>query len=111
MHNIGYYNIMSPNRRPIKENKVARMIINFIIVLLVLVVAVKSYELKQKKNEYAQREAYLSEEIAKEEERAEKIAEYETYTKTKAYVEEIARDKLGLVYEGELLFKDESKSK
>lgn len=101
---------MSPKRRSVKENKVARIIINFIIILLVLVVAVKSYELKQKKNEYAQREAYLSEEIRKEEERAVKIAEYETYTKTKAYVEEIARDKLGLVYEGELLFRDENKS-
>ena len=38
----------------------------------------------------------------------EPAAEYETYTQTKKYIEEVARDKLGLVYEGEILFKDEN---
>ena len=36
------------------------------------------------------------------------IEEYEKYTQTKKYIEEVARDKLGLVYEGEILFKDEN---
>ena len=33
------------------------------------------------------------------------IAEYEKYTQTKQYIEEVAKDKLGLVYEGEIILK------
>ena len=36
------------------------------------------------------------------------LDEFEKYTQTKMYIEEVARDKLGLVYEGEILFKDEN---
>ena len=36
------------------------------------------------------------------------IEEFEKYTHTKKYIEEVARDRLGLVYEGEILFKDEN---
>ena len=31
---------------------------------------------------------------------------YTKYTKTKKYAEEVAKDKLGLVYEGEIIFKE-----
>ena len=55
-----------------------------------------------------QREQQLQEQIAAEEERAEEIAEYEKYTQTKKYIEDVAKDKLGLVYEGEIVFKDEN---
>ena len=49
-----------------------------------------------------------TEQIAAEEQRALEIEEFEKYTHTKKYVEEVARDKLGLVYEGEILFKDDN---
>ena len=54
-----------------------------------------------------EREEALMREIAAEEMRAEEIAEYEKYTQTKKFVEEIAKEKLGLVYEGEIIFRDE----
>lgn len=99
---------MLPRSGRIKENKTAKFLIGFVVVMLLAVIAFKSVELRNKRDYYAQRQQQLEEEIAAEEARAEEIAEYETYTKTKAYVEEIARDKLGLVYEGEILFKDEN---
>ena len=68
----------------------------------------KSIELREKKAYYAKREEELALQIEQEEQRAEEIKEYETYTQTKKYIEEVARDKLGLVYEGEILFKDEN---
>ena len=49
----------------------------------------------------------LREQIAEEEKRKEEIAEYEKYTRTKKYVEEVAKDKLGLVNEDEIIFKEE----
>ena len=49
----------------------------------------------------------LLEQIAEEEKRTEEIEEFRKYTKTKKYAEEVAKDKLGLVYDGEILFKEE----
>ncbi|HAU87895.1 MAG TPA: cell division protein FtsH [Lachnospiraceae bacterium] len=37
----------------------------------------------------------------------EEISDYEDYVQTKKYVEEIAREKLGLVYEDEIIFQSE----
>ena len=41
--------------------------------------------------------------------RNEEIENLETYTKTKKYVEDVAKEKLGLVYEDEILFKASGK--
>ena len=54
-----------------------------------------------------QAEQALQEQIDAEEERAEQIEEYRKYTQTKKYVEEVAKDKLGLVNEGEIIYKPE----
>lgn len=37
----------------------------------------------------------------------EEISDYEDYVQTKKYVEEIAREKLGLVYKDEIIFQSE----
>lgn len=52
--------------------------------------------------------AGLNAQIDAETAREEEIEEYRKYTQTKAYVEEVAKDKLGLVYEGEILFKEDN---
>ena len=51
----------------------------------------------------------LKEDIANENEEAEKIQELRAYVQTKKYIEEVAREKLGLVYEDEIIFKSENK--
>lgn len=79
-----------------------------VLLMMLVVVGIKSIELREKKAYYAKREDELALQIEQEEKRAEEIKEYETYTQTKKYIEEVARDKLGLVYEGEILFKDEN---
>jgi len=77
-----------------------------LIVLLVFAVsAVGGMQLKKKNRAYQNREKALQEAILKEEERAVEIQELEAYTKTKKYVEDVAKDKLGLVYEDEIIFK------
>ncbi len=79
------------------------------IILIVLAVfsvsSIGSIQLKQKNFAYQEKEAALMEAIAQEERRAEEIAEFEAYTKTKKYVEDVAKEKLGLVYEDEIIFK------
>lgn len=76
--------------------------------MIMVVVAVRSIELKQKIATYDTQIASLNTQIDAENARTEQIEEYRKYTQTKAYVEEVAKDKLGLVYEGEILFKEDN---
>ncbi|MBR5509494.1 MAG: septum formation initiator family protein [Lachnospiraceae bacterium] len=81
-----------------------------LIVLAVFsVTTIAGIHLKQKNQMYQAKEEALQEEIAKEEARAAEIEEFEAYTQTKKYVEEVAKDKLGLVYEDEIIFKASNK--
>ena len=90
-----------------RQNKASMILVTIVVLMMLIVVTVKSIELQGKREAYALREAELREEIAAEEARTEEIEEYGKYTQTKKYVEEVAKDKLGLVYEGEIIFKDE----
>lgn len=89
-----------------KQNRLGMFLVMTVIFMLVIVVAGKSMELKAKQEEYMKREAALEEQIAEEEKRTEEIKEYGKYTETKKYIEEVAKDKLGLVYDGEIVFKE-----
>lgn len=91
-----------------RQNRFGMFLVSIVVIMLLVVVAVKSNELKEKKDYYAQKEQQLQEQIAEEEKRAEEIADYEKYTQTKKYIEDVAKDKLGLVYEGEIVLKDEN---
>ena len=79
------------------------------ILLTVLAVfavsTVGGIHLREKNRSYEAREKALEEEIGEEEAREAEIKELEAYTKTKKYVEDVAKDKLGLVYEDEIIFK------
>lgn len=63
--------------------------------------------LQKKIDAYDARIQELTAEIQKEEQRAKDLEEFRKYTQTKGYVEEVAQDKLGLVYDGEIIFRQE----
>lgn len=90
-----------------RQNKFGMFLVTTVVVMMLVVVAIKSIELKQKLAAYRVKEQALVEQIEEEEMRSEEIAEYEKYTQTKKYIEEVAKDKLGLVYDGEIIFKSE----
>ncbi len=94
-------------RRKKKENRLGMVMVTIAVCMLLAVVAVKSVELRQKQETYAARISQLDGQIEAEKKRSEEIEEYEKYTKTTKFVEEVAKDKLGLVYEGEIIFKPE----
>ena len=91
-----------------RQNKTGMLLVTTVVVMMLVVVMVKSVELREKRETYMAREEALMQEIETEQARTEEIEEYEKYTQTKKYVEEIAKNKLGLVYEGEIIFKDEN---
>ena len=80
-----------------------------IVMAVFCVTAIGSLQLKQKNQTYQERENNIQAQIDKEEERSKEIEDLETYTKTKKYVEDVAKEKLGLVYEDEILFKASGK--
>ncbi len=90
-----------------KQNKVSVILITIVLIMLVIVVSVGKRDIKRRQAEYDKKEEQLLEQIEAENKRAEEIAEYEKYTKTKKYAEEVAKEKLGLVKEDEIIFKEE----
>ncbi|MBO4882829.1 MAG: septum formation initiator family protein [Lachnospiraceae bacterium] len=76
-----------------------------IVSLISLVVLVQIRDVKQRLSVYEQQDQALDEQIAAQLEREEELNELEKYVQTKAYAEEQAHEKLGLVNEGEIIFK------
>ena len=76
-----------------------------IVSLISLVVLVQIRDVKQRLSVYEEQDQALDEQIAAQLEREEELNELEKYVQTKAYAEEQAHEKLGLVNEGEIIFK------
>ncbi len=90
-----------------RQNRLAMFLIMTVVLVMLVVVSVKSMELRTQNAEYQARVEVLQQQIDAEKERTEKIEEYRKYTQTKKYVEEVAKEKLGLVNEGEVIYKPE----
>ena len=78
-----------------------------VVVILVAAVSINVWSLGRHLRENNARIEEVRKELASEEQRAADIEEYRRYTETDSYIEEIAREKLGLIYEGETVFKEE----
>lgn len=89
------------------QNHLSMVLVALVVTLITVAVAMRSVELTQRLEELTQKEQGLEQQKLAEEQRAEEIDEFRKYTQTKRYVEEVAKDKLGLMYEGEVLFKEE----
>ena len=90
------------------QNRFSMVLVGLVVTLITIVVALHSVELRKRNEDLAQTEIDLEQQIEAEKRRAEEIDEFRKYTQTKRYYEEVAKDKLGLVYEGEILFKPEN---
>lgn len=78
-----------------------------VIILLSGILTVGSISLQAKNRAYKQQEAELNARLKEEKERSEEIKDLEEYVGTDEYIEDVAKDKLGLVYENEILFQAE----
>lgn len=89
------------------QHKLSMYVIASVIVVLIATLSVASISLHAKNKEYMAQEAELEAQIKAETNRAEEIDELEEYVGTDEYVEDVAKEKLGLVYPNEILFKAE----
>lgn len=88
-----------------KQNRISMIAITMVIFVICIVIATNYYTLSQKRNALLQKEAELTAQIEAENERTQELVELKKYTQTKKYAEEVAKEKLGLVYEDEIIFK------
>lgn len=88
-----------------RHNRISAILVALVVLMLAVIIGVSVYRLKVKQAELDKQKAYLQEQIDAEKQREEEIEEYAKYTKTKKYAEEVAKEKLGLVGEDEIIFK------
>lgn len=84
------------------------ILVAMVVTIMVGGVWISTSSLNSKLDTYREREKMLEAQIEAEETRAEEIEEYSKYVQTNAYVEQVAKEKLGLVYEDEIIFKKEN---
>ena len=98
-----------------KKKKNARILNNYlgmtaisVVVLILLgVLTVQSKELENRISSYDTRAAEIRASIEEEQDRTKQIDEEKEYMQTDEYVAEVARDKLGLVKNNEIVFEEE----
>ncbi len=89
------------------KGSLAKFTILGILVLMVVLGSVcffKTRELKAQERDYKHQYAELKSESEELKQNNEKIKDYEEYTKTRKFYENVARQKLGLAYPGEVVF-------
>ncbi len=93
--------------RRVRKNRLSVFAIIIIVGLLLVVISVDSKTLMEKNRALKEKEAELTAQLEMEQARTEELEEFEKYTRTKKFAEEMAKKKLGLVHENEIIFKTE----
>lgn len=86
------------------HNRMSMTLIGVAVIVMAIIVGYSVYNMKIELKENQEKIESLNNDIAKEEKRKEEIAEFQKYTETDEFVEDTAREKLGLVYEDEVVF-------
>lgn len=92
-------------RQRVQSHKRSVLAISGVLLLLVVMVSVNGMTLRAKEKTYQAQEVELEKQIEDEKARTAEIDDLEKYVGTDEYVEEVAKDKLGLVHENEIIFK------
>nr|WP_296462186.1 septum formation initiator family protein [uncultured Acetatifactor sp.] len=90
-----------------QQNRFSMFLATLVVVLILVLVGVKSIELRDKIDQKRTEAAQLEAQIEAEMQRTLEIEALGKEVQTKGYIEDVAREKLGLVYEDEILFKQD----
>ena len=93
------------SRRRTNQHKLSVLVITGVILLMTALVVVGGISLRAKEKSYLAQETELKKQIDEEKARSQEIDDMEAYVGTDEYVEEIAKEKLGLVNENEIILK------
>ena len=88
----------------LRKNRRSVWMISLVIMLLGVVVLGCGVSLKEKNKAYQAKEEEHRLQIEAEQERSQEIDELKEYVETDEYIEMVAKEKLGLAFENEILF-------
>lgn len=81
--------------------------ITFVVSILFIAMMTKSISVEKQLSQYQQELEKLDNKMTEETERTKEIDDLKEYMETDEYAEEVARDKLGLVKDNEIVFKEQ----
>lgn len=94
-------------KRRIQQHKASVLGITGVVLLLAIMLLAGCIPLKQKLDKRKDQQAVLEEQLEEERQRAEELDELEEYVGTDEYIEDVAKDKMGMIKENEIIFKAE----
>ncbi len=99
---------MAENRfsRRSRQNRLSMILAVLVVAILFVAVYINGSSMRRELEENQEKITRLKQEIEEEELRSKSIEEYRAYTETDQFIEQVAREKLGLLYEGETIFRE-----
>lgn len=94
-------------RRASSSNRAGMGIIALVVTLLIAALLMQSIKLNRRIVSYRSSNAALETRIQEEKDRAEELKKLPDYVESDEYIEKAAREKFGLVYDDEIIFKPE----
>ena len=88
------------------RNKVTMIGITSVVCLLMVILLVQGQRLYAQASANEQRMTELEQQIEDENQRTQEIGDLEEYMQSDEYLEKVAKDKLGLIKDGEIIFKE-----
>ena len=92
-------------RRGKKQSGTGILLVIMALVLVAAITTVRAHNLKEKERELTVTEKQLEIELVNVQQKRESLIQQQNYMKTKKYIEDEAKDKLGLVYPDEIVIK------
>ena len=86
-------------------NRMTLLGITLVVASLAAAINLRGTSLKAKDLEYQVKEANLIRQVEEEQDRSEELEERRVFVQTKQYIEQLAKEKLGLVNPDEILLK------
>ena len=93
---------LSRKKKRKKQSK-GRTFIVMAVIFFCVCINVKGRDMKKQSMELVERQQELENQIEQENQRAKELEDLQKYMKTKKFVEQIAKEKLGLVYPDEIV--------
>lgn len=87
-----------------KQTLMSMAAVGSVVVVLLLVLGIKGMQLKEKNASYEKTKQELQAQLDQEQERTQQIEAYSDYVNSDEYIEKIAKERLGLVKDNEIVF-------
>ncbi len=95
-----------------RKKSISKFTVFGVVVLVVVLCGTLTYKkavLDAKGNEYSKKLEQLQKKNEAADKKSKELDNYKEYTNSKEFIEEVARDRLGLVYDDEIIFEPDNK--